>query len=376
MTEKLFTVPDVYTDFKCKAGECRCSCCHGWHITISMEEYYSLLGLECSPETRRKLDSGIFRLDNPTRERFAEFAKTYTGDCPLHGDDGLCMLQCSNGEDVLPNVCRYYPRSPKTLHADECALSVSCEGVCELLLRKHEPIEFVEKSLKFAYELPEKTKDFISEYYSSVRKCYIELMQMRDFSISDRLSALVDISEILSPAFALRKKEAVEEAIERCREYRITKKESAIDFCGVTEVIRIINRIKDRFPIEEYAKRLEGLTEEKYSELSDKLSRAFPNLEVMLEQILVNHIFYTGFPFAEKKESIYLACASLTAMYAVWAVLSVVYLDENYTLEAFADITSDMFKMSEDSNFYLCVASLLHESGFDKKENLTKLLSV
>lgn len=69
MSKRIFTVPDIYTEFQCKAGACRKTCCHGWHITLTMKEYYALLGLDCSPELRRRLDGGVYMLDMPEKRK-------------------------------------------------------------------------------------------------------------------------------------------------------------------------------------------------------------------------------------------------------------------------------------------------------------------
>jgi len=83
-----YLVPDYYSKFVCKCGECRHVCCHGWDVALPMNEYYRLLGLECTPEIRRKLDTAMRMVDNPRPERYAVFAKGWDGGCPLHDEDG------------------------------------------------------------------------------------------------------------------------------------------------------------------------------------------------------------------------------------------------------------------------------------------------
>ncbi len=39
-----FLVPDYFPRFACKMGECRAACCRGWPVSISMENYFRLLG--------------------------------------------------------------------------------------------------------------------------------------------------------------------------------------------------------------------------------------------------------------------------------------------------------------------------------------------
>ncbi len=375
MSEKIFTVPDFYKDFECKKGACRRSCCYGWHITVSMEEYFRLIGLDCPPEIRRKLDGGVFMLENPTPERYAEFTKNYVGDCPLHGEDGLCSLQCSSGEEVLPSVCRYYPRSPRTLHGNHCSLSASCEGVCELLMDKKDKMTFTETNLSFDYPLPEPEECFVTEYYVRVRRRFIDILQNRGLSIAARLKNLVGLGERMSRPFADKSREGVEKILSEteCGPEKDVNNYASAASESVDEIRLFISRLEERYPLEKYTEGLEKLTPETYPAMRQKLASAYPDLPAAVEQILVNHLFYVGFPFEGNRESIFESCASLVSLYAVWMAMASLYLGDGFTRDGFADLTTDVFRMSENSNFDVCAAAFLYETGFMKKDRLEML---
>ena len=82
MTKELFLVPSYYKDFKCKGGDCRTCCCEGWAVTVSLKEYFELLGLECSPALRYRMDGALHVLKDADESRNAQLLPTYTGDCP------------------------------------------------------------------------------------------------------------------------------------------------------------------------------------------------------------------------------------------------------------------------------------------------------
>lgn len=188
MAEKLFTVPDIYPDFKCKISDCRQSCCHGWEITLSMKEYFELVGMDCGPELRKRLDGSVYIVDHPSPERYAAIAKRYDGDCPMHDSNGYCSLQCCCGEAALTNVCRFYPRSPRTRHALECSVAASCEGVCELLFAKKEPLSFIKIPLDFGDVFtPSPDDDTVTKSYVPVRKRLVSIMQKRCMPLGARL---------------------------------------------------------------------------------------------------------------------------------------------------------------------------------------------
>ncbi len=378
MCKRWFTVPDIYTDFTCKAGECRKTCCHGWHITLTMQEYYKLIGLNCSPELRRRLDGGIYMLESPTNERYAEFAKNYIGDCKMHGDDGLCTVQCECGEDCLPSVCRYYPRSPKTLHGDECSMSASCEGVCELLMKRKAPIGFKKVELEFKYYLPQKKDDFITSSYEKVRKMYIGVLQDRSISFSERMKKVVMASEIIAPALNNQSSENLDEMLAECESLNEKNDCSAYNRETFETVRHIIKRLCERFPLDDYSERINNTTYAEYEEKQKKFSEFYPDAEIISEQLFVNHVFYMGFPYIIGVGAVLdcnTAAMSLAALYAVWRAIAVT-CTESGSFEELSDITSEVFKMAETSNYYMCAAALLHETGCDCTEKVMQLCSL
>ena len=42
--------PTYFDDFQCLAGDCRLTCCKGWHITFDKKDFMSMKRLTGSPE--------------------------------------------------------------------------------------------------------------------------------------------------------------------------------------------------------------------------------------------------------------------------------------------------------------------------------------
>ena len=95
-------------------------------------------------ELRRKADSAFYIADNPTNERYALINEKYDGYCPFIDEDGYCSLQRACGEEVLPIVCRMYPRSVKLGEENEISCSLSCEKTVELIISNTEKLKFEE----------------------------------------------------------------------------------------------------------------------------------------------------------------------------------------------------------------------------------------
>ena len=92
-----FLVPDYMPDYACKQGACRSACCEGWPISFTMDDYFRLLGLPCSPELRRRLDGSMQLALHPTPEEYAQITPRYDGQCPMRMVDGRCMLHAELG---------------------------------------------------------------------------------------------------------------------------------------------------------------------------------------------------------------------------------------------------------------------------------------
>lgn len=116
-------VINFYDDFTCLASNCPNTCCRGWRITIdpdTVNKYRSqkgLLGLRLRAMTSIGKDKEIARI---------------MGRCVNETREGLCFLQRDGLIDLMPLICRMYPRRG-ILIGDE--LEVTFELSCPLTAR-------------------------------------------------------------------------------------------------------------------------------------------------------------------------------------------------------------------------------------------------
>lgn len=339
-----------------------------------MRDYFKLVGMECTDGLRERLDRSLHILRDATPERYAEFSRTYTGDCPMLRPDGLCMLQRECGEDALSAVCRYYPRSPRTLHADECALSASCERVCEQLFEKTDRMRFVKVPLEFAYELPKRSDDGITRFYVPVRKLFVSALQNREYTLSERLAFCEKLASVLRAGFAERGISGMERALEECSDLTPERAANESVTRGFKTAAHMLSRLAERYPIERYAA---TCAESEYGETEKEFLKRFPKWEIMCEQVLVNHVFYDGFPFyGDLRYDIYHAFAALAALYAVWKVSAVCSLARKGDMNALVALTSELFRMAENSNFNISAAALLANGGEIEKSVILPLCAL
>ena len=94
---KQFFMPDYFPSFSCKMGACRTVCCSGWQVSITLDNYFALIGTDCSMELRRKMDCALKPVDYPDDGKFAVIQPNYFGECPLRLEDGRCGVQAELG---------------------------------------------------------------------------------------------------------------------------------------------------------------------------------------------------------------------------------------------------------------------------------------
>ncbi len=385
--EQSCRMPDYYPHFACKGGACRATCCRGWDVSLPMDEYFRLLGLDCSPELRARLDGAFHAADAPSPERYAQISHNWLGDCPMQREDGLCALQCECGETALPAVCRRYPRGARGLFDRECACSNSCEAVLEMFWDREAPLGFVEGSdgglFPEAAPAPEPRR---AQRYRAIRALCFGTMQNRSLSLAQRLLQIGQMLRALNE-LGRRPLDAEEarfsEALRRCKEIFASNGESSRDRpggeghspsapCGGKSsapadeptvsgaavrqrgaessnpadelnrsagsarpdetrripadgedarlALRFLRRVNrelglDSVSVGEYAARVERAVEAGGEDCLRpgvaRLRAAYPNWEVFLEHMLVNHLFYECFPFSERRETMIDEYASL-----------------------------------------------------------------
>ena len=306
---------DYFDKFKCKCGDCRHVCCGGWGITVSDEEYFRLLGLDCPENLRYILDCALAPVDDPSPERYAMMKPSYEGKCRLLGEDGLCSLQVACGEEVLPAVCRTYPRAVTEEHA---ACSASCEKTVELLMRK-EP-------LSFSAPLPEPLSS------------YVNAVQNRSVPLTERLKKLV------------------ENEFGRGLYY---------NHYGLLTMYA--DALAEAFPHfeETFYRRLTARAEDLYENI-ERFDRDFPDAPLWIENLLVNRMFISDFPASDIGTALY----GLVCEYALLRAFTSYCKTET----EFADTAAELYRFIGHTYFDKNSAAAIKLCGADSADGLSALL--
>jgi len=185
-------MPAYYKDFQCKAGACRDSCCKTkWRIEFDKKDFLRLRRLEVPEEYRPRLEGAVRRLRGAkTHDGMYAKLDMSAGVCPLFTEDGFCSLQRQCGGDVLPEVCRVFPRVDRyTPAAREYALSPACEAVLELLWDLPDGVDFIEEELppqeRRSYHIRE--EETLEAFFPEVRSLCVDILQARRLPFPKRM---------------------------------------------------------------------------------------------------------------------------------------------------------------------------------------------
>lgn len=311
-----FLTPDYYKEFVCKGGNCRHTCCQGLTINITQEEYFKLIGLECSDELRKDLDLALKPVANPDPYKYAQICPNFFGNCRMLMDNGWCKLQYECGEGVMTSVCKYFPRSPRLNISPRVSCSNGCELTLELLTKNTDPIVFEEQPLSFDLAGKEDASETVSkEELLSIQKKLFDFLERNDLTLSqklDEIEALLCEDDTSSSTQA-----AVNSAV--CDSASATPVSEAdylhlLAFAGaqydtVTDYVdTAAHFLLGRSFLEEEIEDGVSISSEETQRMHAKLSesyanikKSFPDLDMWISKMLVNDTFYKQVPFAEKK---------------------------------------------------------------------------
>ncbi|MCH4192725.1 MAG: flagellin lysine-N-methylase [Butyrivibrio sp.] len=379
-----FLVPDYYQKFECKGGACRHSCCEGYQVNVTMKEYFDLKALECTEPLRRHLDDALCLHGYPDENKYAHLSHAWDGRCRMHGQDGLCELHGECGADALPSVCRYYPRSPLTKYRPECSCANACEGVLEELFRHQDKISFEHQELEFdlAGDRTCSQTDTAIRIYAAVRHLMFLELQDRRVPVGRRIElARHDLEKlpqghVYDAEFQKRAEWLCDRAamVELTSEQNTTMQELFMLPAGTLfMLLREFGKMYDS--IEKYAEKAQefedtaGIMDQlQLQQAWEQAAGRFPEISLYMEQMMVNHVFYTGFPFTDERADWGEHGLVLTVTYELLKVLIAVCLDEQADMTTFTDLCADYFRMTEFTGFAHNVLVLLNHQSDDRPD--------
>ena len=385
--EQSCRMQDYYPHFACNGGACRATCCRGWDVSLPMDEYFRLLGLDCSPELRARLDGAFHAADAPSPERYAQISHNWLGDCPMQREDGLCALQCECGETVLPAVCRRYPRGARGLFDRECACSNSCEAVLELMFEQDAPLGFITQPMSFDAPPAQPRAVFFDTmgHEQEIRLWLIGVMQQRTLSLPQRIMSLGLALERLEQVLDVKDERTLTALIAQRWQaapplFDITQAHLEFGLDKARALVALLGERSDS--LRQYGQEALDYFElserpfEKYMVSRIRFENSLPKWEIWFEHVLVNHMFFEQFPFQDRPDSLWDEFVAISAVYALLRFLSIGHLAQSKCgCEAdFVDMVAAAFRLIDHTDFDRYASRALHDMGCDAPQKVFDLV--
>ncbi len=367
-----FIVPDYYKDFQCKGGDCRDSCCQEWKVTIPMEQYFLLHGINCKATVKEKIDRAFRPLHNPTKDRYAEIVHNYDGDCPLHKKDGYCLLHEACGEEVLPWVCRYYPRGPRIDLAYEASCANSCEKTLELLFENNNKLSFEKRKLTFLMNRP---KDEIpverKTLYILVRDNIFSILTNREYPLHLRL---VHLGKYLL-AIGENSHVGLDQVDFSFDVPDFDANENHQTLWGLLDFFYLRYKRLDEQLSESRSNYLVHDVTEVYLRNKEHFNKVIENQEIYFEKMLINDLFFKQFPF-QNNFSVYDQYLAVCGTYILLRYISLNLMVNKTTKSDFIDILSKSFTVISHSEFDKLISTFMKRLEITDLASLSKILQM
>ena len=174
--------PEYFQQFRCIAGACPDSCCIGWDVAVDQATFERYQNCP-QPQLQELLQNHVVRNSEPVGgSGYIPFAliRLQDGRCPFLEPEGLCRIQRQWGEEALSETCAGFPRSYNAVgDMLERSLCLSCPEAARLVLQEDATLRFV--SVESTITLNETTVDSLetSTALLPVRALVLSLLQNR-----------------------------------------------------------------------------------------------------------------------------------------------------------------------------------------------------
>lgn len=406
-------MPVCYQHFSCKGGGCRHTCCGGWSITMSRDEYRKMKRKIPDLKTKTRLvDEGR---KNP--KDCYEIVLDEEGECPFLTEDKLCDVQAKHGTELLINTCAIFPRAhSKYMNTLEYNLSLGCEKVLELLMQEPDGLELINvKELKpdnmpFNHLIDEKARRTypVVDYYFDIQQLCFSLLQARDASLEDRILLLaMAIHRIDSLVKEKREKEIPDyidqylSTLETMDSTDLLKGVASENICVLyynlvtatkytgrndnyyaDMVDRIREKLQVTMEINETLKE-DGTHEsgwkcslEAYQQHKEQFVRFRKDKDYYLENVMMSYLLYSNLPFVNLSDGVWKNFTYFIWVYCMTKFSLTMLLEEDSSDEDVVDYCVTLFrKLGHNNILYRDITETFIKNKSDSVAHMAVLLN-
>jgi lysine-N-methylase len=310
-------LPKYMVEFKCISSSCIDTCCAGWDINIDEDTYNKYNN---STGEFKELLEGKYIENKDGHEVFNHGFMVLKDEnrCPFLNSSMLCDIHGGFGEENLCITCKSYPRVFNIVDGvyEKSGLP-SCIEICERAFLKKDKMEFIESEEEIEEENIEirriidsesfEGEESLLEYFWDIRVISINIMQLRNFSIENRLNILKNFYENIEKLHKFHEFNNIEELLEEFSDENIKheflkgevlKEDNEFYISIVNDnLVKNIRSFRLKKCVKEYK---EGISKHNICEFLKENPKYINELEAhsyVLENYLVNQIFKDLIPF-------------------------------------------------------------------------------
>jgi len=318
-------LPKYMVGFKCISSSCIDTCCAGWDINIDEDTYNKYIN---STGRLKTLLEGKFIENNDEQEPFNHGFMVLKDEnrCPFLNSNMLCDIHGGVGEENLCITCKNYPRVFNIVdNVYEKSGLPSCIEICTKAFLNKDKMEFIEseedieeKDIEIRRIVDSEGFDgteSLLQYFWDIRVISINIMQLRKFSIEERLNILKNFYKEIQKLYNSDEFDNIEELLEafndELMDYEALKgvafKENNQFYISIAddELVENIRSIRLKECVKEYK---DGVLKQNdiYKYLADtpKYFNEIDAHSYVFENYLVNQIFKELIPFNKGKSLI------------------------------------------------------------------------
>lgn len=378
-------------EFQCIGADCSDTCCSGWRVDIDKRTYKKYQKIK-DKDMATKINELVKKTKSQDDSDYA-YIQSVDGGCGFL-ENGLCGIQLKYGEEYLSRTCLTYPRAFNVVDSQvELSAKLSCPEVARLALLNREIMEFdyIEESFNTKHQFQrniETSKNVWNSCFWEIRTLTIDILQNRNYSVSERLIALGLFCKKLTAVASSDQKQLILNTVEeyRTRIENLTMKEqiNVIPKATHVQISLIIEMILYRGSINHHrlnefllqtkqAFALETMEQQKVEKLFNEGEIAYYKPFInehsyILENFLVNQVFDRLFLFGENSNILedYILLVSLYSMVR-FLIQGVASHDKGMTPENAVSIIQSFSKAIEHNPNYLkLLTDRIMNANFEK----------
>lgn len=418
--------PTYYDNFSCLGKQCKYTCCQGWDIILSKNEYTHIKNLK-KPKDLETLTSKAFHRNkkDETTKAYALVKFDPDNHCMLLTENRLCSLQQYCGHKALPYACKIFPRSftitsiydPNLL---EQHLSLGCEAVVKLIMELPGGITFESyvddnnklSKINYINSSINVTEHPAYKFCWEIKTLGVDILQNRSFSLGDRILLMgvafqsiqqmeskgkeVEISSFIKSFLPIMNDPSILTNFQNIKVNSIIKAFNATYFFNniLSEkkqyLINISDQIYNHLGIIKLTKSQTSCDEkdiminnnvkvqcdpEKYDVAKKRLDNFLMGREYILENILVTYFLYNNYPFYNKNGNVWDNYLFFVNIYNFLIFFLMGYLTENSTDDDFIHaVTVCSRELTHNTNLFDSIVSHLKETKSDTLAHMAILI--